>query len=80
LANKVLEDFLTPQLKELRDQGLYNVIDTIEGPNGPRVKIGGKLLINMSSNNYLGLANNERLKQKAIEAIHEYGVGANLIF
>jgi glycine C-acetyltransferase len=63
LAKKVLKDFLTPQLNELRENGLYNVIDTVEGPNGPIVTINGKSLINMSSNNYLGLANNERMKQ-----------------
>jgi glycine C-acetyltransferase len=79
LANKVLEDFLTPQLKELRDKGLYNVIDTLEGPNGPQIMINGRLLINMSSNNYLGLANNDRLKEKAIEAIKQYGVGAGAV-
>jgi glycine C-acetyltransferase len=79
MANKVLEDFLTPQLKELRDNGLYNVIDTLQGPNGPQIKINGNLLINMSSNNYLGLANNDRLKEKAIEAIKQYGVGAGAV-
>ena len=79
MAKKVLEDFLTPQLNELRDKGLYNMIDTLEGPNGPRIKINGKLLINMSSNNYLGLANNERLIQKSIKAIQEYGVGAGAV-
>lgn len=65
MAKKVLKDFLTPQLKELRENGLYNVIDTIEGPNGPIVTINGKSLINMSSNNYLGLANNERSEAKS---------------
>jgi glycine C-acetyltransferase len=79
LAKKVLEDFLTPQLKELRDNGLYNVIDTLDGPNGPQIMINGRLLVNMSSNNYLGLANNDRLKEKAIEAIKEYGVGAGAV-
>jgi glycine C-acetyltransferase len=79
LAKKVLKDFLTPQLNELRENGLYNVIDTVEGPNGPIVTINGKSLINMSSNNYLGLANNERMKQKAHEAIEEYGLGAGAV-
>lgn len=79
MAEKVLDDFLTPQLNDLREQGLYNVIDTIEGPNGPKIQINGKWLINMSSNNYLGLANNDRLKEKAIEAINKYGVGAGAV-
>ena len=79
MGKKVLDDFLTPQLNELREQGLYNVIDTVEGPNGPKVQINGKEVINMSSNNYLGLANNDRLKEKAIEAVKKYGVGAGAV-
>ncbi|WP_342047023.1 glycine C-acetyltransferase [Bacillus sp. OTU530] len=79
MSRKVLEDVLTPQLQELREKGLYNVIDTVEGPNGPIVTINGKDVINMSSNNYLGLANNERLIQKATEATKQYGVGAGAV-
>lgn len=79
MAKKALDDFLTPQLNELREKGLYNVIDTVEGPNGPKVQINGKTIINMSSNNYLGLANNDRLKEKAIEAVQKYGVGAGAV-
>jgi len=79
LGKKVLDDFLTPQLNELHEKGLYNVIDTVEGPNGPKVQINGKTVINMSSNNYLGLADNDRLKKKAMEAINQYGVGAGAV-
>ncbi|WP_071392981.1 glycine C-acetyltransferase [Bacillus tuaregi] len=79
MAKEALDRFLTPQLKELRDKGLYNLIDTVEGPNGPEVQINGKTVINLSSNNYLGLANHDRLKQKAIEAVKKYGVGAGAV-
>ncbi|WP_338449745.1 glycine C-acetyltransferase [Niallia oryzisoli] len=79
MAKKALDDFLTPQLNELREKGLYNVIDTVEGPNGPKVQINGNTVINMSSNNYLGLSNNDRLKEKAIEAVQKYGVGAGAV-
>lgn len=79
MGKKVLDDFLTPRLNELREQGLYNVIDTVEGPNGPKIQINGKEVINMSSNNYLGLADNDRLKEKAIEAVNKYGVGAGAV-
>ncbi|EUJ47490.1 2-amino-3-ketobutyrate coenzyme A ligase [Listeria fleischmannii FSL S10-1203] len=77
--SNALNDFLTPQLAALREQGLYNEIDSIQGPNGAKVKIHDKELINLSSNNYLGFANDERLKQKAIEATKEYGVGAGAV-
>ncbi|WP_088810385.1 MULTISPECIES: glycine C-acetyltransferase [unclassified Listeria] len=77
--SKVLNDFLTPQLAALREQGLYNEIDSIQGPNGAKVKIHDKELINLSSNNYLGFSNDARLKEKAIEATKEYGVGAGAV-
>jgi glycine C-acetyltransferase len=66
-------------LEELKSKGLYNVIDPLESPNGPVIRIGGRELINLSSNNYLGLATDERLKEAAIEAIKTYGVGAGAV-
>ena len=77
--SKVLNAFLQENLNELRDQGLYNEIDPIEGPNGPIIKIKGKDLINLSSNNYLGLATDEDLKKLAIAATEKYGVGAGAV-
>jgi glycine C-acetyltransferase len=77
--SKVLNAFLQENLKELRDQGLYNEIDPIEGPNGPIIKIKGNDLINLSSNNYLGLATDEELKKLAIAATEKYGVGAGAV-
>ncbi|MBC2370885.1 glycine C-acetyltransferase [Listeria booriae] len=79
MTNKVLHAFLEPQLQALREQGLYNTIDTIEGPNGAIVKINGANLINLSSNNYLGFSNDARLKEKAIAATETYGVGAGAV-
>ena len=61
--SKVLNAFLQENLKELRDQGLYNEIDPVEGPNGPIIKIKGKDLINLSSNNYLGTCNRRRFEK-----------------
>lgn len=79
ILSKVLDAFLQENLQELRDQGLYNVIDPVEGPNGPIIKINGKDLINLSSNNYLGLATDEDLKKLAIAATEKYGVGAGAV-
>ncbi|MGM9948852.1 MAG: glycine C-acetyltransferase [Lysinibacillus sp.] len=75
----VLEQFLNENLQALRDQGLYNEIDPVEGANGPVIQVRGKSLINLSSNNYLGLATNEELKRIAKEAIERYGVGAGAV-
>ena len=77
--SKILDTFLTENLNELREAGLYNEIDAVEGPNGAVIKVGGKDLINLSSNNYLGLATDEDLKQLAKEAIDKYGVGAGAV-
>ncbi|EIJ81302.1 2-amino-3-ketobutyrate coenzyme A ligase [Bacillus methanolicus PB1] len=74
-----LEQFLKENLEDLKTRGLYNVIDPLESPNGPMITINGKELVNLSSNNYLGLATDERLKGAAIDAINRYGVGAGAV-
>ncbi|MFX0559949.1 glycine C-acetyltransferase [Tepidibacillus infernus] len=79
MASKVLDDFLKQNLEDLKSRGLYNVIDPLESPNGPIIKIAGKELINLSSNNYLGLATDERLKEAAHQAIEKFGVGAGAV-
>ncbi len=79
LMSKVLDSFLHENLEDLKTKGLYNVIDPLQGANGPIIKINGKELINLSSNNYLGLATDERLKEVAKEAIDTYGVGAGAV-
>jgi glycine C-acetyltransferase len=79
MASKVLGRFLSENLQDLKSKGLYNVIDPLESPNGPIIKIAGKELVNLSSNNYLGLATDERLKEAAAQAIEKYGVGAGAV-
>lgn len=77
--SKTLDNFLNANLEELRGAGLYNEINPLEGPNGAKITIGGNELINLSSNNYLGLATDEDLKKLAKEAIDKYGVGAGAV-
>lgn len=77
--SNVLNTFVDENLQQLRDQGLYNEIDAVEGPNGPKIKVRGKELINLSSNNYLGLATNPELKKIAQAAVEKYGVGAGAV-
>ncbi|WP_242222356.1 glycine C-acetyltransferase [Bacillus cereus group sp. BfR-BA-01380] len=79
MSSKTLDNFLVENLEDLKSKGLYNVIDPLESSNGPIITIGGKEYINLSSNNYLGLATDERLKEAAIGAIHKYGVGAGAV-
>jgi glycine C-acetyltransferase len=79
VSSTILEQFLNENLEDLKGKGLYNVIDPLESPNGPMITINGNQLVNLSSNNYLGLATDERLKQAAKDAIEAYGVGAGAV-
>lgn len=79
MASKALGTFLTEGLTELKSKGLYNVIDPLESSNGPMIQIAGKEFINLSSNNYLGLATDTRLIDAATAAIKKYGVGAGAV-
>ncbi|MEH7505921.1 glycine C-acetyltransferase [Neobacillus drentensis] len=79
MSSNILEQFLNENLDDLKGKGLYNVIDPLESPNGPVITINGRELVNLSSNNYLGLATDERLKKAATEAIEKYGVGAGAV-
>jgi glycine C-acetyltransferase len=79
MSSNLLAKFLKENLENLKGKGLYNVIDPLESANGPIITIAGKGLVNLSSNNYLGLATDTRLKDAAIEAIKTYGVGAGAV-
>lgn len=68
-------DWIKKQVDDLKDQHLYNNILTIESSIGPEIVINGKKVLNFCSNNYLGLANDERLKTAAKKAIDEFGIG-----
>lgn len=75
----ITTQFLRRKYSIFKDNGLYNEIDSIEGANGPEITINGKQYINLSSNNYLGLATNEDLKSAAKHAIDSHGVGAGAV-
>ncbi|AUM63860.1 glycine C-acetyltransferase [Brevibacillus laterosporus] len=79
MSSRGLQEFLQENLAELKSKGLYNVIDPLESANGPVITIKGKNLVNLSSNNYLGLATDQRLKDAAYQAIEKYGVGAGAV-
>src|SRR6266571_6293257 len=64
------------QLQALRARSLDRHLREISSAQGPEVRIVGRRVINFSSNDYLGLANDSRLREAAIAAINEFGVGA----
>ena len=70
-----MQDFLLNALKKTDQEGLYRTLQSLETAQAPVVVVGGKRVIQFSSNNYLGLANHPALKRAAQEAIERYGVG-----
>ena len=77
--NDTLQTFLRDQLQTLHDQHLYKPLLTLESAPGGRVMVDGRQMINLSSNNYLGLANDPRLKSAAIAAVEKWGAGAGAV-
>ncbi len=73
MSNKL--QWISDELKNLREAGLYNNIRTIGSPQGAWLVVDGKRVLNFCSNNYLGLANNPRLREAAKRAIDEFGAG-----
>jgi len=71
--------FLTDQLNEFRAAGTYQRLHELQGPCEPVSRYDGKEVINLASNNYLGLANHPKLKEAAIEAIRNFGAGTGAV-
>ena len=63
----------------MKDSGRFVPIKILQTPQGAWVRIEGNRVLNMCSNNYLGLADHPEIKKAAIEAIEEYGVGAGAV-
>src|SRR5438876_4373529 len=71
-----MRDLFQEQLEALRACSLDRHLRELTSAQGPEIEIDGRRLINFSSNDYLGLANDPRLRKAAIAAITEFGVGA----
>jgi 8-amino-7-oxononanoate synthase len=71
-----MSDLFAEQLQALRARSLDRHLREIGSAQGPIVDLAGKRLINFSSNDYLGLANDPRLREAAVGAINQFGVGA----
>ncbi|NOY78835.1 MAG: glycine C-acetyltransferase [Calditrichaeota bacterium] len=68
-------DFIEQDLEALKQAGTYITIRTIGSPQGAWIVVDGKKVLNLCSNNYLGFANDPRLRDAAKKAIDSYGVG-----
>ncbi len=67
--------FMAEELQAQREAGLYINIRQIESPAGAWMIVDGKRVLNLCTNNYLGLANDPRLKEAAMTAVDRWGVG-----
>jgi 8-amino-7-oxononanoate synthase len=71
-----VRSFFEAELQALRARSLDRHLREISSAQGPEIEIGSRRLINFSSNDYLGLATDPRLREAAIGAIGDFGVGA----
>ena len=71
--------YVTETLNELRAKGVAPKLRVLEGEQKPVCVFDGREVINLASNNYLGLTSDKRLRKASIEAIRKYGVGAGAV-
>src|SRR6266487_3945708 len=71
--------YLKQELGQLDAEGLLLRSRTLEGPTGARARFDGRDVINLASNNYLGLSNHPRLNEAASRAALEFGAGSGAV-
>jgi glycine C-acetyltransferase len=71
--------YLTEELNKLREQKLYQKLRVLETEQLPISRFDGREVINLSSNNYLGLTTHPKLRARALAAIQKWGVGSGAV-
>ena len=71
--------YLADDLEQLKAQGLYRRLRVLEDEQRAHTTFDGRSVVNLSSNNYLGLTTHPRLREKALAAIERYGVGTGSV-
>tara|TARA_B100000676_G_C18055911_1_gene834396 strand:+ start:1226 stop:2404 length:1179 start_codon:yes stop_codon:yes gene_type:complete len=72
---KKIDQILQTQLNDIKEQGTFKNERIIETAQESEISVRGKKVLNFCANNYLGLANNNEIRQAAIQAIEEWGFG-----
>jgi glycine C-acetyltransferase len=71
--------YLAGELEALREQGLFRRLRILSDEQKATTVVDGRQVVNLSSNNYLGLTTHPRLRERALDAIRRYGVGAGSV-
>jgi glycine C-acetyltransferase len=71
--------FLDDEVAALRERHLYRALRVMTSAQGPIVSIDDQRLISLSSNDYLGLTHHPRLREAALQAVREFGVGSGAV-
>jgi glycine C-acetyltransferase len=71
--------YLGDELQALKDQGLHRPLRVLDGEQAASSVFDGQSVVNLSSNNYLGLTTHPKLKARAIAAIEQFGVGSGAV-
>src|SRR3954454_1643609 len=72
-------DYLGIELDSLKEQGLYRQLRILEGEQSHRTTFDRRQVVNLSSNNYLGLTTHPKLRERALAAVRELGVGSGSV-
>ncbi len=71
--------FVETHLRDSRARGTFRSMPVLQSAQGPRIRIGDKALVNMSSNDYLGFANDQELRDAAEAGANQWGSGAGAV-
>ncbi len=71
--------YLHDQLEQWRSEGTYQRLRILESESAAESRFDGKEVINLASNNYLGLTTHPKLREAAIRAVKDYGVGSGAV-
>src|SRR5499425_3224218 len=71
--------YLTDQLNDLKTKGTHFKLRVLEDEQAPECRFDGKQVVNLASNNYLGLTTHPKLREAALAATREYGVGSGAV-
>jgi glycine C-acetyltransferase len=72
-------EYLQEELNEMKQKGTFRKLVPLESDQSSKVTINGKEVIQLSSNNYLGLTTHHRLRKAALEAVEKYGAGTGSV-